>query len=325
MKGAVVGAAALVVGLPLGMAMAGAAANAPKTGMGGGTPSAYALSDIPAELLPVYRQAAAKTCNMPWGVLAAIGSVESDHGRSNLPGVHDGTNSAGAMGPMQFLAGTWAAYGVDGDHDGDKDVYDPVDAIWGAAAYLCANGAGQQERLRDAIWNYNHDGAYVDEVLARAQRYSEGGLGAPSADVAQLVANPNLTLNDQARGDLQNGLVDPRVVQLLNAMVANHRITVSVIKTGHSKYVAGTDRVSNHYACDGCPGRAVDVTAVDGAAVTSANQAAHGLAESLLNASPPLRPDELGSPWSDLTSYVGAFTDGDHLGHLHIGYRGNGS
>lgn len=176
MKGAVVGAGALVVGLPLGLAMAGSAANAPKPG-GGGNPSAYALSDIPPELLPVYQEAASKTCNMPWGVLAAIGSVESDHGRSNLPGVHDGANSAGAMGPMQFLAGTWAAYGVDGNHDGVTDVYNPVDAIWGAAAYLCANGADQPDRLRDAIWNYNHDGAYVDDVLARAQRYSEGGLG----------------------------------------------------------------------------------------------------------------------------------------------------
>lgn len=85
-------------------------------------------------------------------------------------------------------------------------------------------------------------------MLARAQRCSEGGLGAPSADVAQLVANPNLTLSDQARSDLENGLTDPRVVQLLNELVPNHRITVSMIKTGHSKYVAGTDRVSNHYA-----------------------------------------------------------------------------
>lgn len=315
-----VGTAALVVGLPLGMAMAGGAATS-ATGGGGGKPSAFALSDIPAELLPVYQEAAAKTCNMPWGVLAAIGSVESDHGRSNLPGVHSGANSAGAMGPMQFLAGTWAAYGVDGNHDGVTDVYDPIDAIWGAANYLCANGAGQPERLRDAIWNYNHDSAYVDDVLARAQRYSEGGLGTPSADVGQLVANPNLTLSDQARGDLENGLADPRVVSLLNAIAANHRITVSVIKTGHSKFVAGTDRVSSHYACDGCPGRAVDITALDGADVTAANEAAHGLAESLLGASSPLRPDELGSPWPDLDRYGGAFSDSHHQDHLHIGWR----
>jgi hypothetical protein len=115
------------------------------------------------------------------------------------------------------------------------------------------------------------------------------------------------------------------VVQLLNAVVANHSITVSVIKTGHSKYVAGTDRVSNHYACDGCPGRAVDITAVDGADVTSSNDAAHDLAESLLASSPPLRPDEVGSPWSDLTAFKGAFTDEDHLTHLHLGYGANPS
>jgi hypothetical protein len=320
-KGLVAGAATLVVGLPLGVAMAGAASGPGATG--GGRPSAYALEDIPAELLQVYQEAAAQTCGMPWGVLAAVGSVESDHGRSTLPGVQAGSNSAGAMGPMQFLGPTWAAYGVDGDHDGDTDVYDPVDAIWGAANYLCANGAGEAERLRDAIWHYNHDDAYVEEVLARARRYSEGGLGAPSADVAQLVANPNLTLSDQARDDLENGLTDPRVVALLNAIVANHSITVSVIKSGHSKFVAGTDRVSNHYACDGCPGRAVDITSVDGAGVSSSNTAARALAESLLTASAPLRPDELGSPWPDLGRYAGAFHDQNHLGHLHVGYRAN--
>ena len=43
---------------------------------------------------------------------------------------------------MQFMPATWAAYGVDGDHDGDRDINDPADSIFGAAHYLCANGAG---------------------------------------------------------------------------------------------------------------------------------------------------------------------------------------
>jgi hypothetical protein len=99
-----------------------------------GVPSELALADIPSELLPVYRDAAEATCGMRWAVLAAVGKVETDHGRSSLPGVRSGANHAGAMGPMQFLAGTSAAYGVDGNNDGTADVYDVVDAIWGAAS-----------------------------------------------------------------------------------------------------------------------------------------------------------------------------------------------
>jgi surface antigen len=69
------------------------------------------------------------------------------------------------MGPMQFLAGTWAAFGQGGN------VYDPVDAIPAAARYLCSNGAGEQARLHDAIWHYNHSEQYIRDVLGWAQKY----------------------------------------------------------------------------------------------------------------------------------------------------------
>jgi len=147
----------------------------------GGQPTAEAVADIPSELLPIYQAAANETCNMPWGVLAAIGKTESDHGRSTLPGVHSGSNFAGAMGPMQFMAATWEAMGVDGNHDGTKDVYDPVDAIWGAANYLCHEGAGDPARLRDAIFHYSgRDAHYVDICLELAARYSTSGTGSAS-------------------------------------------------------------------------------------------------------------------------------------------------
>ena len=132
--------------------------------------STSALHDIPPELLVIYEDAA-RRCDMPWPVLAAVGKIETDHGRSALPGVRTGTNHAGAAGPMQFLGSTWAAYGQDGDLDGDTDIYSPPDAIHGAAAYLCANGAGQPEHLRRALWHYNHDDRYVADVLLIASGY----------------------------------------------------------------------------------------------------------------------------------------------------------
>ncbi len=103
---------------------------------------------------------------LSWTVLAAIGQVESGHGR-NL-----GPSSAGALGPMQFLPSTWAAYGLDGDGDGRADILSPYDAIPAAAGYLCRSGANRgPDGLYDAIFAYNHADWYVRKVLALAAQY----------------------------------------------------------------------------------------------------------------------------------------------------------
>ena len=105
---------------------------------------------------------------MRWEVLAAINEIETDYGR-NL-----NVSSAGALGWMQFMPATWEMYGVDGNQDGLKDPYNPVDAIFAAARYLKA--AGAETDLRTAIFAYNHADWYVDSVILRA-RYI-GGLPA---------------------------------------------------------------------------------------------------------------------------------------------------
>jgi hypothetical protein len=82
------------------------------------------------------------TCHgLSWSVLAGIGTIESDNGQSDLPGVHSGANYAGAEGPMQFEPATFAEYAVDADQAANLSPYDPADAIYSAAAMLCANGA----------------------------------------------------------------------------------------------------------------------------------------------------------------------------------------
>jgi hypothetical protein len=219
---------------------------------------------------------------------------------------------------MQFLEPTWAAYGVDGDGDGRRDVYDPVDAVLGAANYLCASGAGQISGLARAIWAYNHADWYVEAVLEVAAGYGATGLVAPPIAATALVEEPRLTLTPQARDDILAGVVDSRLLALLAAASAKHPITVRVNRSGHAQYVRGTDRVSNHYY-----GRGVDISAVDGAAVSATNEAALELALSILASGPPLRPDELGSPWTSLTEFAGAFSDDDHADHLHLGWRAN--
>jgi hypothetical protein len=72
------------------------------------TPSQAAIADIPADYLALYQQAATECPGLDWSILAAIGKIESDHGRSTLPGVADGTeNPFRARGPMRFLQPTF--------------------------------------------------------------------------------------------------------------------------------------------------------------------------------------------------------------------------
>jgi hypothetical protein len=142
-------------------------------------PSPAARADIPAGYLRLYQGGARRCPGLSWTVLAAIGKVESDHGRARLPGVRSGWNAAGAAGPMQFGIGVgragnaWATYGRDFDRDGRTSVYDPGDAIPAAARYLCA--ASAPRHLDRAIHAYNHSWAYVAMVKAIARRYNASG------------------------------------------------------------------------------------------------------------------------------------------------------
>jgi hypothetical protein len=182
-----------------------------------------AATDVPADgpvqvdiadvLLDAYRSAVAGApvaCHLPVSLLAAIGQVESgslagrpvdaQHRTSVLGPVLDGHGFAAihdtdqgrwdgdatwdrAVGPMQFIPGTWRSFGVDGDGDGVADPQDVEDAAAGAAAYLC-NGARDLARpadMRAAILSYNHSDAYLRLVMTYQQRFAGLGLDDPTA------------------------------------------------------------------------------------------------------------------------------------------------
>src|SRR5690349_5290152 len=65
---------------------------------------------IPAAMLVAYRHAVTACPGLSWTVLAAIGTIESNNGQSQLPGVTSGHNPAGAAGPMQFEPATFTQY-----------------------------------------------------------------------------------------------------------------------------------------------------------------------------------------------------------------------
>jgi len=148
------------------------AAPARKPAAGQPNPSRAAAADIPAGYLSLYRQTGTRY-RIPWPVLAAVGKVESDHGRARLPGVRSGSNWAGACGPMQLgcvpgskAGNAWARYG-------HGSVYDPADAIPAAARYLVDHGT--HTNLDRALFAYNPSRAYVAKVKQLARRYARGG------------------------------------------------------------------------------------------------------------------------------------------------------
>lgn len=171
-------------------------------------------SGIPSAALAAYQRAetvinaADESCHLQWQLIAAIGRVESNHGRANgnvldddglaTPGIFgvalNGANKtteivdtdAGqydndteydrAVGPMQFIPSTWSVVGVDADGDGVRNPQDIDDAALGTAVYLCSGSddLGTEAAQRAAVYRYNHSESYVDLVLAIANAYLQG-------------------------------------------------------------------------------------------------------------------------------------------------------
>ncbi|MDO8185871.1 lytic murein transglycosylase [Conexibacter sp. JD483] len=132
---------------------------------GGVGQSALARREVPQRLVPIYLAAATRYRLGPdgWSVLASINKIETSFG-TNVS-----TSSAGAVGWMQFMPGTWDSYGVDANGDGERDPYEPRDAIHAAANYLRASGAPAD--WRKAVFAYNHADWYVNDVLQTAASY----------------------------------------------------------------------------------------------------------------------------------------------------------
>ena len=166
--------------------------------------------DIPEIALAAYRNAEQKMaveapgCGVSWNLLAGIGRIESGHAGGGavdargtavipiygpaldgtLPGneviiqssVGNRVTYARAMGPMQFLPGTWARYASDGKGDGTADPQNLFDATLAAARYLCSGGLnlGDPAQVMAAILRYNNSMPYAQNVLGWAAAYTTG-------------------------------------------------------------------------------------------------------------------------------------------------------
>lgn len=165
---------------------------------------------IPKTALAAYQNAeqqmavADPQCGISWNLLAGIGRIESGHANGGATDVRgnvlqpiygpalDGTLPgnevivassapgrvvyARALGPMQFLPGTWSRYAADGDGDGRADPQNVYDATLAAARYLCSGGMNlrEQSQVLTAILRYNNSMAYAENVMGWAAAYATG-------------------------------------------------------------------------------------------------------------------------------------------------------
>lgn len=194
-------------------AAAGAPVAAPGTPAAPAADILVGALGIPELVLQAYRDAEATLatttpgCRLPWHLLAAIGRIESGHaggGRTTVTGttvspilgpVLDGRSAADAVirdtdggaldgnsdfdravGPMQFIPGTWASYAADGNGDGVSDPNNVFDAALAAGNYLCSGGLDMANPADAtvAVLRYNNSAAYTSNVLAWSAAYSGG-------------------------------------------------------------------------------------------------------------------------------------------------------
>jgi hypothetical protein len=210
------------------------ASSLPSAAPAPGVAPAVAAAGIPQRALDAYQRAASLVaaadpgCGIDWPLIAAIGKVESDHGRyagngldeagTVRPGIYglplNGTNNTAvirdsdggsldrdttwdrAVGPMQFIPGTWRSVGVDADGDGAANPQNLTDAATATGVYLCSGPGDLRDAgdLRSAILRYNQSDAYVAQVVAIAEGYRRGVSVLPSTGLtdAQLTGSPYL-------------------------------------------------------------------------------------------------------------------------------------
>lgn len=266
--------------------------SAPGAGTAGAEPAA--LGDIPADYLRLYQQAAQSCPGLSWAVLAAIGKIESNHGRSTLPGVAPGTvNSAGAGGQMQFLAPTFA--GVTAKHaippggQNPPSRYDAHDSIWAAAFYLCDSGARNGANINAALWTYNHSQIYINQVLAQANQYYQ----------AAVAAQPTIRVPDRAAADQNPAGTDPGSSATFNTVLRFAQAQIG------SKYVwGGNGPADGGFDCSG----------LATAAYRAAGITLPRTAQTQYSAGPRLPPGATAQP-GDLVFFG---TGPDHVTHVGI-------
>jgi hypothetical protein len=279
-------------------------------------PAEGARESVPGPYMKAFQDAAGRYDLGESGVwaLAAAARLESNYGKG-MDAEHLRTT-----GPLGISEENWKRYAVDGDDDGKVRRETPADSAATLARMIWAAGD-----LRAGLFQHNHAEWYVEAVLHDAEAmagscqvktvaYSVALPGPTNAPINW--ANVELS-NSLEMVDVRSGAIDPRIINLIGAISQQHTITISALRSDHSKFTS-SGNVSNHYY-----GRAMDIAAIDGVPCTdvSPDGPCGTLARQLGSLPPGQEPTELIYCFDpDGPANPNGFAQADHCDHIHVGF-----
>jgi len=333
----------------IGWVMSAGAVNS--VGASHSSPSPVAVKDIPPQILKLCILGSQKySPDIPWEVVCGVTSVETNQGRSTLPGVRSGVNaygccagiaqfslvlSDGGIGPGKLRdnetnSSTWGAFGVDGDRDGWKNVYDPYDAVLATARYLQHGTlAGENPcpsihlgdygpKVITGVYNYNHACWYVERVLEKAVTYKSTirAVGPTSSGKVIIAAGANLPGQP----------ITPETMAFLEKVAGIYGKQLIVTTGTNHSYYSSSGLVSDHPS-----GHAADFGMIanggyDDSPVGDRIDAACLIAAGV-SPSQALQIAQVGGLWTlhhsglRIQCIWKTYEGGNHHNHVHIGAR----
>ena len=309
----------------------------------------------PGFLLPIY-QAAAVQYDVPWQVLAAINEVETDWGHNQGPSSAGAigwmqflpstwqtygldVNGDGVANPADPVDAIFSAARYLHVAGAQKDLGKAIFAynhsdqyVAGVVQRAIELGSIPEDLLGALTEHGRHEGSAIKRVVGAKGLLTKGLLEhhvkINSVGRAMLVGNkrlarhiladPNITIYSCGRQDIKAGIIDRRILIVLQYLAA-HRLkpTVSALRCGHGYYTS-SGNVSEHSSGD-----AVDISAINGIPILGHQGRGTITAKTireLLKLGGAMRPHQIIS----LMTFKGADNTlalADHANHIHVGFR----
>jgi membrane-bound lytic murein transglycosylase B len=279
-------------------------------------PAGRRVLEIPDYYLRAFESAASRFELGQEGIwtLAAVARIESDYGRGMSRKLMK------EMGPMGLSEREWKRYAVDGNGDGYVLRDEPWDGVATFARMLWANGG-----IQAGLFDHSHAAWYVEATTREAGKIAGNcdtvkttwdiAYPRPTTNATEINWDNLQILNPTAADDIQSGLIDARVVNLLALLTQRYSLLVSSLRSDHSM-MTSSGNVSNHFY-----GRALDIAAVNGVSCTdmSATSPCSEVGRILASLPEGAKPTELIYGY-DLDGPGPAFAMADHTDHIHAGF-----
>jgi hypothetical protein len=279
-------------------------------------PAERRVLEIPDYYLRAFESAASRYQLGQEGIwtLAAVARVESDYGRGM------NRKEIQKTGPMGLTRDQWKQYGVDGNDDGYVLRDEPWDGVATFARMLWSSRS-----IEAGLFAHNHAAWYVEAVVREADLIAGNcdtvktdwdiAYPQPTTNSTEINWDNLQVLNSTAANDIQSGMIDRRVTNLLALLTQRYSLLISSLRSDHDM-LTSSGNVSNHYY-----GRAMDIAAVNGVPCTdmSSTSPCSEVGRILVSLPEGARPTELIYGY-DLDGPGPAFAMADHTDHIHAGF-----